>query len=112
MGKVFGIYAKLRTINFPPTIIVPSMALSLAQIIPQALLPEPTTGMCNELAIKQQDPKASPLCQRGFQAELTRLKPYTQKGEACLTGGLQPFRSDRCSLFLLYSHRGLQHIHM
>lgn len=88
------------------------MALSLAQIIPQALLPEPTTGMCNELAIKQQDPKASPLCQRGFQAELTRLKPYTQKGEACLTGGLQPFRSDRCSLFLLYSHRGLQHIHM
>lgn len=79
MEKVFGIYAKLRTINFPPTITVPSMALSLAQIIPQALLPEPTTGMCKELAIKQQDPKASPLCQRGFQAELMMLKLYTSE---------------------------------
>lgn len=49
------------------------MAPSLAQIIPQASPPEPKTGMCEE-SIKQRDPKASPLCQLGFQ---------TQVGKGC-----------------------------
>lgn len=36
------------------------MALSLAQIIPQALPPEPETGECEELSVKQRDPKPFP----------------------------------------------------
>lgn len=78
-GKVFGICAKLRTINFPPSIIVPSVVLSLAQIIPQA-----QTGVCEELSIKQRDPKASPSCQLGFQAQVRRLQFCTLgKGSVC-----------------------------
>lgn len=69
------------------------MAPSLAQIIPQASPPEPKTGMCEE-SIKQQDPKASPLCQLGFQTQVGRLQFCTLVGGACLTGGLQPFRND------------------
>lgn len=50
------------------------MAPSLAQIIPQAQPPEPKTGMCAEPSVKQQDPKASPLCQLGFQAQFGSLQ--------------------------------------
>jgi hypothetical protein len=56
MGKVFGIYAKLKTINFPPSVISPSMAPSLAQIIPQAQPPVPKTSKYEKLSMKQQDP--------------------------------------------------------
>lgn len=49
--------------------------------------------MCEE-SIKQRDPKDSPLCQLGFQAQVGRLQFCTLVGGACLTGGLQPFRND------------------
>lgn len=81
------------------------MAPSLAQIIiPQALLPEPNTGMCTELSTKQQDPKAIPLCQGGF-------CPEPREREACLAGGFWSLRNDNCSLFLLCSPGPLRHIH-
>lgn len=59
--------------------------------------------MCEELSIKQQDPKSSPLCQLHFEAALRRLPLcHLQEGKRASEEDSSPSGVTYCRLFLLF----------